>query len=276
MRMMDVRNRTYRIWLTIMVCVVACLGFADCEAVVSLGVSPQLIELSVPSGRVHEMDLKVYNQGDGRLSINAYVSSIELSLDGTPVPLETKEGERSCAEWITLDKHGFELLPGEEQAVHATIEVPRGSTGGRYAVILFEGIPALSDPEPWDMPLGTRVGSIVMESIPHTLLKDCEIESVEISKSVEEGVEFDVHFRNTGNVHIRARGSVVIKSGQGRIVDRVPLDVGTGTVLPDGVRSFRGTWFNPRRMEKGDYTGEVRMSCPGMGMALSAVDFSLE
>jgi hypothetical protein len=56
----------------------------------------------------------------------------------------------------------------------------------------------------------------------------------------------------------------------------VPLEVGTGTVLPDGVREFRGTWSNPRRMKKGDYTGEVRVIGPGMGAALASVGFSIE
>jgi hypothetical protein len=124
--------------------------------------------------------------------------------------------------------------------------------------------------------LGTRVGSIVMEAIPRTLVKSCEIEKVEIPKSSAESVEFAVHFRNTGNVHLKTRGSVLIKGSDGRIVDRVPLEVGTGTVFPDGVRRFRGTWANPRKMEKGDYTGEIRMSCPGTGATLSVVDFSLE
>jgi hypothetical protein len=47
-------------------------------------------------------------------------------------------------------------------------------------------------------------------------------------------------------------------------------------VLPDGVREFRGMWANPRRMKKGDYTGEVKVTCPGMGAAMTSVGFSIE
>ena len=77
-------------------------------------------------------------------------------------------------------------------------------------------------------------------------------------------------------MHVKARGSILIKDSKGQVVDRVPLEVGTGTVLPDGVREFRGTWSNRRKMKKGDYTGEVSVSCSGIGAVLSSVDFSIE
>jgi hypothetical protein len=49
----------------------ATLGSRDTRSAVSLGVAPPIIELSVPPGRQHVMDLRVYNQGDSRLDVRA-------------------------------------------------------------------------------------------------------------------------------------------------------------------------------------------------------------
>ncbi len=258
------------------VALAATLGSGDGHSAVSLGVAPPIIELSVPPGRQQVMDLRVYNQGDSRLDVRAYISAIEVGSDGAPFPLETKQGKWSCADWITLDSRDFRLAPGDRDTVRATIRVPRGASGGRYAVIMFEGTPVLSAGRPWEVALGTRVGTIVMETIPRSLVRRGEIEAIEVFRPEGDSMIFAVSFRNTGNVHLKARGSVVIQNVDGRIVDRVPLDVGTGTVLPDGLREFKGTWANPRKMVKGSYTGEARVSSSGMATASDVVAFSID
>jgi hypothetical protein len=252
------------------------LGVPDCEAIVSLGVTPPIVELEVPAGGDEVVELKVFNGGDSRLSVTAYASAIKLGPEGTPVPLEKREGKWSCADWISLDQDKFELLHGERKLVRATLKVPHGAKGGRYAAILFEAMPTAAQPGTGDITVGTRVGTIVLQTIPRTLERSGKIESVKVAREAADTMQFVVRFMNTGNVHVKARGSVLIKNSEGDMIDRVPLEVGTGTVLPDGIREFRGVWSNPRRMKKGEYTGEVRVSCPGMGEALASVDFSIE
>jgi hypothetical protein len=256
-------------------CGLVMLAVAKCETAISLGVAPPIIELSVPQGGVHMFDLRVCNQGDGPLSIRAYVLGIKLAVDGTPIPLKEGEGQWSCANWTTLDKTEFELPSGKTQAVRATIRVPWGVAGGRYATILFEATPILPYRITSEVALGARVGAIVMESVPHTLVKDGEVLEARISDSKKNAVVFTVEFRNTGNVHVKAKGSVVIKNIKGRIIDTVPLNVDTGTVLPGSIRVFEATWSNPKRMEKGDYSAEVRINYGGMKAALGVVHFHL-
>jgi hypothetical protein len=263
-----------------LICAISVLGIGlssgDCFGGVSLGVYPPIVDLSIPPGKDHAIDLTVYNQGDRVMSVTAYVSALEVSVDGDPIPLDTRKGKWSCADWITLDKQTFDLAPGEDQSVCATLRVPRGTSGGRYAAILFEGSPASGAQGAINVALGARVGTIVMESVPHTLTRQGEVESVEASRTGPDSVRFAVRFRNIGNIHLKTRGSVVIRNDSGRVVDRVPLDVGTGTVLPDGVRKFTGAWHNPRRMVKGDYTGEVRVDSEGMRRASEVVAFSVK
>ncbi len=247
----------------------------DCLAVVSVGVAPPIMEISVPQGGVRVMDVQVYNQGDSPVDIRGYLHGIELSTDGTPLPIEADRSDWSCARWITLDKAKFQLGPNQTQTVHATMRVPMGITGGRYAVIMFEAAPVKSHLTPYEVAVSTRVGSIVMQSVPHTLVKKGEVASFDVSNSEEKAVGFAVLFRNTGNVHVRAKGYVLIRNGEGRIADRIPLRTDTGTVLPGGMREFEATWSNLRKMHGGDYTAEVRVDYGGTRAASDTASFHL-
>ena len=178
------------------------------------------------------------------------------------------------------------MEPGSKKAIGARIKVPRGVRGGRYAVILFESLSS-GRRKRGNVMLGARLGTIVMVSIPRTLKREAEISRIKIEKvpvSPREGrqgktliqpVDFIASLKNIGNVHINAKGSVVIKNDEGRIIDRIPLEVGTGTVFPDGVRDFQGTWSNPGKMIKGKYTAEARISYRGRRQASRTKEISL-
>lgn len=85
-----------------------------------------------------------------------------------------------------------------------------------------------------------------------------------VQKWPENGaVEFSLVFKNTGNVHVSASGTVVIIYGKNRIIARIPMAGGTGTVLPGGVREYRAVWKDKRKMTSGDYTAQARVQFPG-------------
>lgn len=243
------------------------LSYAD----ISFSVSPPIMELNVPSGGVKTMKLLVYNQGDMPIHVNGDIVDMDIEPDGNTTLLPAGSSPWSCADWITLDKDEFDIEAGEKKTVVARLTVPRGTRGGRYAAIIFQAIGPRKRGR-GAIVVGARLGTLIMETIPRTIKRQGEIIEIKAKRDPEERfllgakapITFVVSFRNTGNIHIKAKGSVVIKDSNNRIVDRVPLMAGTGTVLPDGVREFEGTWSNKRKMvEGGEYTAEVRITFPG-------------
>jgi hypothetical protein len=89
-------------------------------------------------------------------------------------------------------------------------------------------------------------------------------------------VEIVGYFRNTGNVHAQVRPSCVIRNGEGRVVDRVKMDAGTGTVRPGGTRQLSGVWKNKAKMLRGYYTAEVAADYRGRKRAVRSVGFTIE
>jgi len=254
---------------------------------ISITVAPPLVETSIPAGGLRSFTLVVSNLGNSPVDIQGYTCDLKLNPDGTPLTLDPGVSAYSCAKWVELTEDKFTLEPESKKAIGATIKVPRGVRGGRYAVILFESLSS-GRRKRGNVILGARLGTILMVSIPRTLKREAEISQTKVEKvpiaplkrrrgkiSIQS-VDFTVSLKNTGNVHITANGSVVIKSDKGRIIDRVPLETGTGTVLPDGVRDFTGSWSNPRKMIKGKYTAEARISYRGRTQARAEKTFSIE
>jgi len=254
---------------------------------ISITVAPPLVETSIAGGGLRTFKLVVSNLGNKSVDIQGYTCDLKLNPDGTPFVLEAGISSYSCAKWIELTDDKFTLDPGSKKEIGAKIRVPRGVRGGKYAVILFESLSSASTKR-GNVILGARLGTIIMVSIPWTLKREAKISQIRVEKapiSPGEGrqrktliqpINFIISFKNTGNVHIEANGSVVIKNDEGRIIDRIPLEVGTGTVLPEGVRDFQGSWSNPRKMVKGKYTAEARISFGGRRQARREKTFSIE
>lgn len=254
---------------------------------ISITVAPPVVETSIPAGGLRSFRLVVSNLGNRPVDIQGYTCDLKLNPDGTPLILDVGVSSYSCAKWIELTEDKFTLDAGSKKVIGATVKVPRGERGGRYAVILFESLSS-GVRKRGNVILGARLGTIVMVSIPWTLNKEAEISQIKLEKATAgpgearrgkisiKPVNFVVSLKNTGNVHITSKGSLVIKDGKGRIIDRIPLEAGTGTVFPDGIRDFQGTWSNPRKMAKGRYTAEARISFGGRRQARAEKTFSIE
>lgn len=254
---------------------------------ISITVVPPMVETSIAAGGLRTFKLVVSNLGNKPVDIEGYTCDLKLNPDGIPLVLEPGTSSYSCAKWIELTDDKFTLDPGSKKEIGAKIRVPRGVRGGRYAVILFESLSSASTKR-GNVILGARLGTIVMVSIPWTLKREAEISQIRMEeapvspregrqrKTLIQPVNFIVSLKNMGNVHIEANGSVVIKNDEGRIIDRIPLQAGTGTVLPEGVRDFQGSWSNPRKMVKGKYTAEARINYRGRRQARAEKTFLVE
>lgn len=259
--------------------------FALCQ--ISITVAPPLVETEVPAGGLRTVRLVVSNLGEKRVDIQGYTSDLRLNQDGTPVVLKTGSSAYSCADWIELTEDEFTLEAGSKKVIGVKIRVPRGVRGGRYGVILFES-ESSSRRKRGSVVLGARLGTILMISIPRTFKREAEISKIRFERVTENSpkglykdsstkpLNFIVSLKNTGNVHIKAQGSLVIKNEDGRIIDRVPLESGTGTVLPEGIRDFEGFWYNPIKMKKGRYTAEARMNYKGRSQTRAEKIFKIE
>jgi len=252
------------------------VAVGEAWAALSVSVTPPMLDLSVPPGGKKTFTLQVGNLGDMAIRVTPRVMDLSLSATGAALPGEPGSSARSCAKWVSLDLSAFSLDPGESRGREMVLSVPRGVSGGYYCVVIFEAVPAARDAAESQLAITTRTGTIVMETVPRSYVREGDIVDGRVSGGVGDGMEIVAHFTNTGNVHVQVRPSCVIKSREGRIVDRVKLEAGTGTVLPEGTRRMAGIWSNKRKMVPGEYTAEIAVDYRGRKRATRSVVFRIE
>ena len=259
----------------ILIPVVAVVPVSKLCAALSISVIPPILEISVPPGGEKAFKLTVKNTGSIKVVMTPSVMDLELSPTGAALPMDLGTSSWSCADWVGMDTQQFVLGPGEKKETEVLFKVPRGVSGGRYCVIIFEANPRGADEEQADLAISARTGTIIMESIPRRAVRSGEISEVDVTEG-SGAVDIVAYFRNTGNIHVGIRPGCVIRNSDGRIIDRVKMSAGTGTVLPEGTRRISGAWTNERKMEPGTYTAEVSADFKGGRRATQSVQFSID
>jgi len=171
---------------------------APVAAVVSIGVTPSVVQLEAGSGAEVKRELTVSNEGDEPLEATTGVTV----LDGA-------EDARGAVSWVTVDPPRIELDPEERQVLTVTVDVPADlASGGYYAVVT---ITTTARPvEDGDVAVAGEVG------VPLLITVDGESE-VTLRPVVERFAAvlepdgrtgFRAEVRNDGNTHAVLRGTL--------------------------------------------------------------------
>jgi hypothetical protein len=134
-----------------------------------------------------------------------------------------------------------------------------GSTAGGIktttAAIIFATVPR---PTPGEkqrrMMLEGRIATILYETVGRPALSG-EITGLSIITSKEGKPEFLISFKNTGSVHLRTRGEIIIRDKAGKEIGKAPLpDL---PILPRSDRDFKVAW--EAKLPAGEYVAELLM-----------------
>jgi len=220
----------------------------------SVTVSPLLVELDLPPGAVRTTTVEVRNTGDREANVAVSLSSFTLAPDGT-VDLTARAEDEPVPGWLTFrGERSFRLRPDEVRKIQLEVRPPRGTRGGMYAAVVFEVTP---HPLPArGQAVGIRSGTLVFLSIRRTADVRGTVGDLALKA---RGPEVTVEFENTGNVHWSGEGSVAIANEEGRVIERLTLESGTGLVLPGSKRVFSGVGTRNLTLSPGTYSIDVRL-----------------
>jgi len=179
----------------------------------------------------------------------------------------------SLASWITIEKDQTgTVLPSEEKSISFTITAPSDAEpGGHYAAIFAKQVKKTAEGQT-QLGISSRVGTLMLVTIPGEVQKSAEIVEFISPKSVWKGpVDFTMKVKNTGNIHFDSTATISVKSMFGKIAK---VDMGTHTILPDNLRNFAGTWTS--KYPFGRYSvSAVATDANGDSMTKTAVIWAL-
>jgi hypothetical protein len=211
-----------------------------------VGVSPLTFELTANPGDTIGNELRIYNPTSGSVLVKMEAEDfLPVGEEGKVVTTseEDEDTTYSLRKWIIITPSEFTLKKGEEKFVNFAIEVPANAEpGGKYGSILAGVSGAVSeDGTMTSTSVATKTGALVLLMVSGNLNEKLAITDFSAPSFQEYGpVPFEIRFENTGTVHVKPKGYIVIADWFGKKV--VEFEFPQKNVMPGAARKIESQW----------------------------------
>lgn len=237
---------------------------------VTFTITPALVDKKVNPGDSFQVKLTLINKSNTAQPFRAYTKNFAAkNLDGQVTFGDEDITSYAASSWITLDQPSILLPPQGKQEVLATVNVPQhAEPGGHYASVLFEQMIQDAPSSQSHVAVAARLAVLVFITVSGDIREAGQILGatpgskcsavvcgLDAPKFLDKGpVPFSFIFNNTGNVHVRPKGTITIYQGKQKIAT---LPVTDRAVLPNSQRKFDITW--DRVLLSGHYTAKLHL-----------------
>lgn len=253
-------------------------------------VSPPIIELESAKGNViTDQAIKVRNETNATTTY--YLSAERFVAGGEAGSPQFVGGEDvDLASWIAFPFSSISVPAGQTVEVPFTITVPNyAGPGGHYAAIFLSTVPPEAKAGGSQVSIASRIGTLILVKIAGEVKEQAEIAEFSTSAKTYDAlpVDFITRIKDSGNVHIKPAGTILIKNMWGSVAAKVAVNEAGGNVLPDQIRKFESQWvkapnavgaqtfWGKYRQQKenyafGKYTADLNLSYGTAGKVLTA------
>lgn len=199
-------------------------------------IEPMRLELVLPRGQTHTGSLNLVNHKTNPVEISLSPGEYRyIFSSGTIFPKDPdKRNLLSCRGWITFSPDRFKLEAGESIKIEYKINVSDGAYGEYVASILVDEERQIS---PFEkdafgevrVKITPRISIPVYIAIKETEAMSAKVQEVKVNRDPESKmVTFTVVLLNTGTVHLRPTGNIIIMNENSQVAAKLP----TGKCLP--------------------------------------------
>lgn len=275
--MKQLLTRTITLLLVAFAAIIAPASAAAANGPSGLQVSPAIVEINAERGKTYEIKIRITNNTVTDINYYANVNDFRAKDEtGNPelITDNTAPSSASIVKWIEPIAP-FMLNPNQAKEIIAKMVVPNDAEpGGHYGVIKFGNQPpsiaqtgasltASAGPL-----LLVRVDGVIKENLTVT---DFYAQRKDKKATVFENgpVVFVERLTNSGSVHVRPSGSILVSDMFGRQIAELNINDKKGNVLPNSTRRFDQS-LN-RKWMFGRYTAKMVLSYGTSGGALDSV-----
>jgi hypothetical protein len=201
-------------------------------------------ELTANPGDTLSNKIRIYNSSDSTVAIKMEREDFTAVGETGEVRVQPAETETySFARWISIKPETFTLAPHEQKFIDFTINVPENAEpGGKYGSILA-GTTGIISPEQEiiGVAVSQKIGALVLLTISGNVVESLDIKEFTAPSFSEYGpAHFTIRFKNTGTVHVRPRGFVMITDWRDKKVANVEFP--QQNVIPGAIRRIETSW----------------------------------
>lgn len=261
---------------------VAGLVSAQTTGTTTFSLTPALQELKVDPGHTGQFTITLVNRSQDAVPFQVYTRNfLADGIDGKITFGDDDSSSYAAGDWLVPSTDSILLEPGGQQDVEVAVSVPANAEpGGHYASVLFEQIlPQTVAGKNSQVQVATRMTALVYFTVSGEIIEAGQILGAKAGEAcsavvcgleapsfVDHGpVPFTFLFNNTGNIHVRPRGTITITQF-GREVAKLPVE--DRAVLPNSQRKFTTTW--DRSLLIGPYDAKLDLVYGSKNYQLSA------
>lgn len=244
-------------------------------------VSPPVVELKGDPGKTVTTNISVTNVTDQTMVLSLNVNDFEAdkSEAGTPhIIVDPREKSPYSLRDYIQPLQDFQLGPREQEAVKITLNIPKNaSPGGHYGVVRFTAAPPGF--EGTGVSLSASVGTLILLNVSGDVKEGLEMADMYVTdKEGKRGWFFQngpvtivERIRNTGNVHEKPTGVLVVRNAFGKQIASLQANEGAHNILPGSVRKFEQTLKDKPLF--GWYTAQLHLGYNGQVFSSKTITF---
>lgn len=222
-----------------------------------LEITPFLIEAEVDKGGNYRSSINLTNRNATAVEIDAEPRDFLPGKEGQPKFVPDNENNQttfSLASWINIEGNNrFSIAPGQTFKVSFSVNPPvDAEQGTHYGALLFNF--SLASDQSNSTEVTQSLGTIIL--VRYGQAREGGKVDLRLSQKfyfTADKISFENVFINTGNVHVKPKGEVYIKSLLGNIVASPFVNRDAANVLPQTERTFYNSWV-PSSFTFGRYT----------------------
>jgi hypothetical protein len=280
------------IWILTLLVVVVFPGNAAWAQALERGfrMDPILVERTIDAGSSLSYTLTIENADSfNPLTLDVSVADVEEDLYGTYRLRPPQTTSYSLARLMKAEPERLILPPGGSRTINVTVNVPRGVAGGKYAAVVVTVAPDRSEAKD-EKVFGTTRFIFQAASFLELLITGAaprleayaDFFKVEHSKEYpslrhrvgDDAMVFSVGVANKSDVHVVARGELILRTMEGRVVARYPLGGGRGVILPDTTVALQSVI--PRQLPVGEYQARAVIDYGSRRPVVGEVNFAVD
>jgi len=221
-------------------------------------VTPPRYDLTMAAGHSQTYTIAIVNTDSIKpVRLQAQVLDWTMKPNGQLVYPKPGTFERGCSRWVEVNPTEFEVPPLANREARFTITVPDSTFGSYWAMLFFESQADTVAQGMIGILMKGRVGAAIYLSIPGTEVKQAELVGFAYQRKGPGDHEFKIQVKNTGNVHVRCKGTLEIKDGAGTVA--ATAETNDDVVLPGLQRDLVVSLT--KQLAPGRYTAVINLDC---------------
>ena len=209
--------------------------------------SPVIIDAKLDPGETGAYEIRLYNETAEDIFLEAQVEKFVSQGEGGEAKILPPNISDKSVTWVKIPNNSLVLKPGETASVPLIIGVPKTvDVGGYYLALMWRSAPGPRAKQSDQALIASRVGTLILLQVNGQVNNSLAIAGFGLkakNKFYESlPIDFFIRLRNTGNVHQRPQGSIIIKDFLGRTVEILPLNANSSAILPQTTRIFESIW----------------------------------